>query len=204
MIIKGRSPTMRHVSRIHSVALNWLFDRINLEPKIQINYVDTKNQLAYILTKGSFSKNEWYQLLWLFKIMSFPTYSTSTSKVLSLSLSSQRAPCDWCHVESTTHNLECWVSGGKGQTYQSGDAGSVQRGCLATKIGISGQSGDGDNRKKRVGLAKGNWGSSGSNLEVESSHVYRQENVNLAHRKLSQKDQTRAKKCREFLPHKES
>ena len=28
MIIKGRSPTMRHVSRTHRVALDWLFDRI--------------------------------------------------------------------------------------------------------------------------------------------------------------------------------
>ena len=32
MIIKGRSPTMRHVSRTHRVALDWLFDRINFEP----------------------------------------------------------------------------------------------------------------------------------------------------------------------------
>ena len=30
MIIKGRSPTMRHVSRTHRVALDWLFDRILL------------------------------------------------------------------------------------------------------------------------------------------------------------------------------
>ena len=54
MIIKGRSPTMRHVSRTHRVALDWLFDRINLDPKIQIKYIDTKNQLADILTKGQF------------------------------------------------------------------------------------------------------------------------------------------------------
>ena len=33
MIIKGRSPTMRHVSRTHRVALDWLFDSINLDPK---------------------------------------------------------------------------------------------------------------------------------------------------------------------------
>ena len=43
MIIKRRSPTMRHVSRTHRVALDWLFDRINLDPKIQIKYIDTKN-----------------------------------------------------------------------------------------------------------------------------------------------------------------
>ena len=45
-IIKGRSPTMRDVSRTHRVALDWLFDRINLNPKIQIKYIDTKNQLT--------------------------------------------------------------------------------------------------------------------------------------------------------------
>ena len=33
MIITGRSPAMRHVSRTHRVALDWLFDRINLDPK---------------------------------------------------------------------------------------------------------------------------------------------------------------------------
>ena len=58
MIIKGRSPTMRHASRTHSVALDWLFDRINLDPKIQIRYVDTRNQIADILTKGTFTRDE--------------------------------------------------------------------------------------------------------------------------------------------------
>ena len=55
MIIKGRSPTMGHVSRTHRVALDWLFDRINLDPEIQIKYIDTKNQLADILTQGKTS-----------------------------------------------------------------------------------------------------------------------------------------------------
>ena len=41
MIIQVRSPTMRHVSRPHRVALDWLFDRTNLDPKIQIKYIDT-------------------------------------------------------------------------------------------------------------------------------------------------------------------
>ena len=53
MIIEGRSPTMRHVSRTHRVALDWLFDRINLDPKIQTKYVDTKNQLADMFTEGN-------------------------------------------------------------------------------------------------------------------------------------------------------
>ena len=76
MIIKGRSPTMRHVSRTHRVALDWLFDRINLDPKIQIKYIETKNQLADILTKGSFTRDEWNHLLTLFNISHF---SSTTS-----------------------------------------------------------------------------------------------------------------------------
>ena len=71
MIIKGRSPTMRHVSRTHRVALDWLFDRINLDPKIQIKYIDTKNQLADILTKGNFTRDGWNHLLTLFNISHF-------------------------------------------------------------------------------------------------------------------------------------
>ena len=71
MIIKGRSPTMKHVSRTHRVALDWLFDRINLDSKIQMTYIDTKNQLADILTKGNFTRDEWNHLLCLFNISHF-------------------------------------------------------------------------------------------------------------------------------------
>ena len=54
MIIKGRSPTMRHVSRTHRIAFDWLFDRINLDSKIQIKYIDTKNQLVDIFDQKEF------------------------------------------------------------------------------------------------------------------------------------------------------
>ena len=71
MIIKGRSPTMSHVSRTHRVALDWLFDRINLDSKIQIKYIDTKNQLADIITKGNVTRDEWNHLLSLFNMSHF-------------------------------------------------------------------------------------------------------------------------------------
>ena len=79
MIIKGRSPTMRHVSRTHRVALDWLFDRINLDSKIQIKYIDTKNQLADILTKGNFTRDEWNHLLNLFNISHFRSTACTAS-----------------------------------------------------------------------------------------------------------------------------
>ena len=86
MIIKGRSPTMRHVSRTHRVALDWLFDRINLDLKIQIKYIDTKNQLADILTKGNFTRDEWNHLLNLFNISHF----SSTSCIAAMAKRAQQ------------------------------------------------------------------------------------------------------------------
>ena len=78
MIIGKRSPTMRHVSRTHRVALDWLFDRVNLDTKIQIKNIDTKNQLADNLTKGNFTRDEWNHLLCLFNISHFsPTVSSA-------------------------------------------------------------------------------------------------------------------------------
>ena len=71
MIIKGRSPSMRHISRTHRVALDWLFDRINLDSKIQIKYIDTKNQLADILTKANFTCDEWNHSFNLLNISHF-------------------------------------------------------------------------------------------------------------------------------------
>ena len=81
MIIKGRSPTMRHVSRTHRVAFDWLFDRVNLDPNIQIKYIDTKNQLADILTKTNFTRDEWNHLLNLFHIS--PYSSTVCSDTMA-------------------------------------------------------------------------------------------------------------------------
>ena len=75
MIMKGRSPTMRHVSRTHRVALDWSFDQTNLDPKIQIKYIDTKNQLGDALTKGNFTRDEWNHLLTLFNISHFSSTS---------------------------------------------------------------------------------------------------------------------------------
>ena len=72
---------MRHVSRTHRVALDWLFDRINMDPKIQIKYIDTKNQLADILTKGNFTRDEWNHLLCLLNIIHFS--STACTAVMA-------------------------------------------------------------------------------------------------------------------------
>ena len=89
MIIKGRSPTMRHVSRTH----DWLFDRINLDSKIQIKYIDTKNQLADILTKGNFTREEWNHLLNLFNISHFSATGCTAALAKTSSTRIRRRTC---------------------------------------------------------------------------------------------------------------
>ena len=71
---------MRHVSRTHRIAFIWLFGRINLDPKIQNKYINTKNQLADILTKGNLTRDEWNNLWCLFNIRYFN--STNLLKVM--------------------------------------------------------------------------------------------------------------------------
>ena len=100
MIINGRSPAMRHVSRIHRVALDWLFDRINLDSKIQIKYIDTKNQLADIQTKGNITRDEWNHLLNLFNISHFK----STACTCNGKTSSTRIRRRTCHSQIETYD----------------------------------------------------------------------------------------------------
>ena len=90
---------MGHVSRTHRVALDWLFDRINLDPKIQIKYVDTKNQLADILTKGNFTRDERNHLLNLLNITHF---SSTVCTAGNGKTSSTRLRRRTCHIEVKT------------------------------------------------------------------------------------------------------
>ena len=61
---------MRHVTRTHRVDLDWLFERIRKDHYILIKYVNTKEQLADIFTKGSFSEVQWRALCKLMQLES--------------------------------------------------------------------------------------------------------------------------------------
>ena len=73
---------MRHVLRTHRVVLDWLFDRFNLDSKIQIRYIGTKHQLADILIKGNFTRDEWNNLLHLLNISHFSSVCCATKSSL--------------------------------------------------------------------------------------------------------------------------
>ena len=77
---------MRHASKTHRGALDWLFDRINLDPQTEIEHIDTKNQLVVILTNGNFTRDEWNHLLTLFNIIHF----SSTARIAAMAKRSQQ------------------------------------------------------------------------------------------------------------------
>ena len=62
MCIKGRSPNLRHVQRTHRVNLDWLFERIRKDKGIALRYINTKWQIADMLTKGQFTAQLWRRL----------------------------------------------------------------------------------------------------------------------------------------------
>ena len=80
MIYKGRSPAMRHVLRTFRVDLDWLFERVRVDPGIFMKYVNTKKQLADMLTKGSFTAAQWGELCSLFSLGPGKESLTGTSK----------------------------------------------------------------------------------------------------------------------------
>ena len=67
-------------------ALDWFFHRINLDPKIQIKHIDTKNQLADILTKGNFTRDEWDHI---FCVCSTSAISSSINSLETMSKRTQ-------------------------------------------------------------------------------------------------------------------
>ena len=108
MFNKSRSPTMRHVSRTYIVALDWFFDRINLDRKIQIEYIDTKNQLADILTKGNFTRDEWNHLLCLFNISHFCEHHTTSHVVCSQRITCTRMAQVWVRTHHIHASCALW------------------------------------------------------------------------------------------------
>ena len=50
---QGRSPNLRHGTRTYRVALDWLFERVNLDHTLLMRYVRTHDKLVDILTLGT-------------------------------------------------------------------------------------------------------------------------------------------------------
>ena len=65
---KGRAPAMAHVARTHRVNLDWLLQQSLHDPCIFCRYIETKSQVADILTKPQFSVRDWCNLCSLLRL----------------------------------------------------------------------------------------------------------------------------------------
>ena len=85
MLIKGRSSHIRHVYRTHRVNLDWFFfERDNLNSNNTVTNGQTNQQIADILTKGSFTRDTWNELMSLFGIVSESFHWSPFSVVAAL------------------------------------------------------------------------------------------------------------------------
>ena len=84
-----------------------MFDRINLDPKIQIRYIDTKHQLADILTKGNFTRDEWNNLLHLFNISHFSLTSCYQNDGEEDARTKRRQDCGKIKAHSNEPDIHC-------------------------------------------------------------------------------------------------
>ena len=165
MIIKGRSPTMRHVSRTHRVALYWLFDRINLDSKIQIKYIDTKNQLEDILTKGNFTRDEWNHLLSLFNISHFSSTvcSAATATRVQQESGEERVTAKSRPMMNLTARMPSIVS-----SPTSSNPGKTWCGCQEPGKSVVGDDQSGKPERPSPGYSKEDYGRSWSSQEWKS------------------------------------
>ena len=63
---------MRHIGRVHKIDLDWLYERFRSDPGLRILYINTKLQIADILTKGAFTGQQWKQLCDLANVIQQP------------------------------------------------------------------------------------------------------------------------------------
>ena len=134
---------MKHVSRTHRVALDRLFARINLDLKV-IKCVESKNQLADILTKGSVTRDKWHDMLHFWNIMndfrgrsvsmgqsssSNPTSpgSTSYSQVWNRGERSTNSGCYSVEPASGNRSYGAENAGGVSETRTSGNREYLQK-----------------------------------------------------------------------------
>jgi hypothetical protein len=62
IIKKARSMALRHLPRAHRIDLHWLFE-VCSNPRIRMLYVNTKQQVADLMTKALNNPQTWEHLL---------------------------------------------------------------------------------------------------------------------------------------------
>ena len=80
IIAKARSTALRHLPRTHRIDVEWLFE-VCSAPEVTMRYVNTKFQLADIMTKGMTKGDLWTSLIELTQIRKGKVPDTLPTKV---------------------------------------------------------------------------------------------------------------------------
>ena len=112
IIAKARSMALRHLPRTHRIDVHWLFE-VCSHPRVRMLYVNTKQQIADLMTKALNNPATWEHLLDIAQIRAGVTSEKPTQHELSaamlltsppgLSMRIQDAECPGCSFRLNSH-----------------------------------------------------------------------------------------------------
>ena len=112
LVKKARSMALRHLPRTHRIDVHWLFEVCSHE-RVEMRYVNTKQQAADLMTKALSNPEVWSHLLELAQIR--PGIESATTKTFAaliaappgLALPLSTAQCPTCNFDITTPGSQC-------------------------------------------------------------------------------------------------
>jgi hypothetical protein len=111
IVKKARSMALRHLPRTHRIDVQWLFE-VCANPRVRMLYVNTKQQIADLMTKSLNNLQIWEHLLDVAQIrpgimsaVGIAPAMLATPPGLALPLSA--AQCSTCNFDITINGSQC-------------------------------------------------------------------------------------------------
>ena len=110
IIKKAKSMALRHLPRTHRIDVQWLFE-VCLHPRVCMLYVNTKQQIADLMTKALNNPATWEHLLDIAQTRCGLQNEAGTSAALlaispGLSLPFAAVNCPGCGFDTTTPSYQ--------------------------------------------------------------------------------------------------
>ena len=111
LVKKARSMALRHLPRTHRIDLHWLFE-VCSHPRVEMRYVNTKQQAADLMTKSLNNTEVWHHLLELAQIRPGLEKASSTIAGMlatppGLALPVMSMQCATCNFNITIKDSQC-------------------------------------------------------------------------------------------------
>jgi hypothetical protein len=111
IVKNARSMALRHLPRTHRIDVHWLFE-VCSNPRVRMLYVNTKQQVADLMTKSINNQTNWAHLLDINQIRPGIERAAGTLPALlatppGLSLPLSAAQCTVCNFDTTIKGSRC-------------------------------------------------------------------------------------------------